>query len=59
MKPPKTGSFEARYPTRAARDRADAAVDALSIHLPLSEHVRVWELTYLEHGGIVRGGEHG
>jgi hypothetical protein len=50
-------TFEQRYPTRPARELADRAVDTLSIHLPLAEHIRVWERTYLEAGGIVRGSE--
>lgn len=49
-------TFESLYPTRHARERADAAVDRLSIHAPLAEHIRVWEQTYLEHGGVVRRG---
>lgn len=57
MKRGPTDPLVRRYPTQRARDRADAAVDELSIHLPLSEHIRVWELTYLEAGGRVNGGD--
>ena len=46
--------FEAMYPTRKARDLADKHVDNLSIHLPLSEHIRQWELVYLNANGIVK-----
>lgn len=50
-------SFEARYPTKRAREVADMAVDNLSIHVALAEHIRVWEQAYLEAGGLVKGGE--
>jgi len=52
MKAP--ASFDARYPTKRAVVAADAVVDQLSIHLPLSEHIRRWELAYAEAGGITR-----
>lgn len=47
-------SFEAMYPTRAAREKADAAFDRLPLSTPLGECIRVWDHAYLEAGGIVK-----
>lgn len=46
-------AFERMYPTRLARDVADRAVDLVPIDAPLKEHIRVWELAYIEAGGRV------
>lgn len=50
----KTPSFEATYPTRRAREVADAAFDALPLSTTLAEAIRAWEWNYLEAGGVVR-----
>lgn len=49
-------TLERLYPTKRARDIADAAVDKLDIYAPLAEHVRTWEWTYLDAGGVVPKG---
>jgi hypothetical protein len=54
MKRPESRSFEATYPTKRAREAADAVIDALPLEASMAEHLRLWELTYLEAGGIVK-----
>lgn len=51
-KPPK---FEEMYPTQHARHAADRAFDALPLSTSLGEAIRVWEWTYLDAGGVVKG----
>ncbi len=57
MKKAKTMSFEARYPTKRAREIADYAFDKLPLETQIGECCRVWEWTYLDAGGIVKGTE--
>jgi hypothetical protein len=52
MKKPK--SFEAMYPTKAAREKADAMFDKLPLETTIAEAIRRWEWTYLDAGGIVK-----
>jgi hypothetical protein len=47
-------SFEAIYPTKRARELADQAFDRLPLSTSLGEAIRVWDLAYLEAGGIVK-----
>lgn len=53
MKLPKPKSFEALYPTKVAREKADEAFDKLPLETSLGEACRVWEWTYLDAGGRV------
>lgn len=50
-------SFEARYPTKRAREIADEAFDRLPLETSLGEACRAWEWAYLDAGGIVKEGE--
>jgi len=45
-------SFEAMYPTRAARELADAATDALSESEPMTKYIDVWLEAYFGAGGV-------
>jgi hypothetical protein len=50
-------SFEARYPTKRAREIADAVFDKLPLETQLGECCRAWEWAYLNANGIVKGTE--
>jgi hypothetical protein len=50
-------TFEQWYPTQAARHAADAVFDRLPLTTPIGECIRLWEWTYLEVGGVVKGQE--
>lgn len=50
----KTQSFEQRFPTKAAREKADAVFDTLPLSTSIGECIRVWEWHYLDAGGIVK-----
>ncbi len=54
MKQAKSRSFEAMYPTKSARERADSVFDRLPLSTTMGEAIRVWELAYLEAGGMVK-----
>lgn len=54
MKPKKQRSFESVYPTKHAREKADAVFDRLDLDTPIGECIRRWELAYLEAGGMVK-----
>jgi len=45
-------SVEQRFPTRRARDLADAAIDALCPTAPMTEYIDVWLATYKAAGGV-------
>lgn len=47
-------SVEARFPTKTAREAADAAIDALSMSTPMSEYIDTWFQTYRTAGSIDR-----
>ena len=49
---PRTKSVEARWPTKRARELADAAIDALPETAPMTEYIDTWLATYKQHGGI-------
>lgn len=53
MKPPKAASFEAVYPTKKAREKADELFDELPLETPIGEAIRLWDRAYLAAGGIV------
>lgn len=44
--------LEQRFPTRAARDAADAAIDALPATAPMTEYLDAWLAAYRAAGGI-------
>lgn len=50
MKRKKT--LDERFPTKAARERADAAVDCLDVHLPMHEFIDTWVAAYRAFGGV-------
>lgn len=52
-------TLEHYYPTRAARDAADEAIDALPDDTKISDAMVVWLRVYAEHGGAVRAREKG
>lgn len=43
--------FAKLFPTRAARDAADEAVDTLSPREPMTAHVDAWVKAYVKAGG--------
>lgn len=49
---PRTKSVAARWPTKRARELADAAIDALPETAPMTEYIDTWLATYKQHGGI-------
>jgi len=48
----KPWSVEQRFPTKKAREAADAAIDALSETEPMTVYIDRWLETYRAHGGI-------
>lgn len=50
----KQWSVEQRFPTKKAREAADAAIDHLPETEPMTEYIDVWLLTYRANGGIER-----
>ena len=50
----KTWTVEQRYPTKHARDKADAAIDALPEADPMSNYIDTWLATYRDAGGMER-----
>lgn len=48
----KSWSVEQRYPTKKAREAADAAVDALDEREPMTVYIDTWLETYRANGGI-------
>lgn len=53
-KKPKQRSFEAMYPTKHAREKADEVFDRLPLETPIGECIRLWEWHYLDAGGMVK-----
>lgn len=56
-KPP---TIESLFPSKAGRDAADAAVDALPVTDSMARHIDVWEEAYLVVAGKsphIRGGK--
>jgi len=47
-------SFEAMFPTKAAREKADVVFDRLPLSTPIGECIRLWDYAYLDAGGIVK-----
>lgn len=45
-------SIEERFPTKRARELADAAVDALPLTTPIGECMDLWRMAYKAAGGI-------
>ena len=39
------------FPTKAARDKADEAIDKLSVDEPMSKYLDVWVAAYITAGG--------
>ena len=55
----KKDTIESLFPSKAGRDAADAAVDALPVTDSMARHIDVWEVTYLAAVGKsphIRGG---
>jgi len=52
-------TLEHCYPTRAAREAADEAIDALPDDTKISDAMVTWLRVYTEHGGAVRAREKG
>jgi len=42
------------YPTKDAREVADRVIEKLGNNESMSEHIRIWELAYMEAGGVIR-----
>jgi hypothetical protein len=47
-------TIEQRFPSRAARDKEDDAIDSLPEGAPMSEHIDTWLVTYRAAGGVER-----
>lgn len=45
-------TVEQRWPTKRARDVADAAIDALPETEPMTTYIDVWLAAYLAAGGV-------
>lgn len=52
-------TFEQRYPTKRARDLADAAIDKLPESEPMSAFIDTWFATYKASGGVEKRSDHG
>lgn len=50
----KPWTVEQRFPTKKARDAADAAIVALDANEPMTAFVDLWIAKYREDGGIER-----
>ena len=50
----KPWTVEQRFPTRAARDAADRAIDALPESAPMTEYIDTWLAAYRAAGGVER-----
>jgi len=50
-------SVEQRFPTKRARELADAAIDKLPLDAPMSRFVDEWLQTYEAAGGIDKAKE--
>jgi hypothetical protein len=50
----KPKSVEQRFPTAAARQSADEAIDELPESAPMTEYIDVWLAAYRGRGGIER-----
>ena len=50
----KPQTIEQRYPTKAARDKADEAIERMPETMPLTAFVDEWLTTYRRYGGIER-----
>lgn len=50
MKKPPT--VERRFPTKAARDKADEAIDLLPENAPMTEYIDTWLGVYRANGGV-------
>lgn len=48
----KPWTVEQRFPTKHARDEADAAIDALEENEPMSRYIDTWLAAYRAAGGI-------
>lgn len=51
----KKRTVEQTYPTKRAREIADAVVDAMSNDATMLEHIVAWEEAYFAAGGEFRG----
>jgi hypothetical protein len=51
MKLKKGMKVEDLYPNKRCRDAADAVVDALPVHLPMSTFLDAWDAEYCRVGG--------
>ena len=47
-------TFEKRYPTKRAREAADAVIDAMPNDLPMTAFLDAWLAAYRAAGGIER-----
>lgn len=50
----KPWTLEERFPTKTAREKADAAIDALPVSAPMTEYIDTWLRVYREAGGVER-----
>lgn len=48
-------SVEARFPTVAARTKADEAIDLLDPTSPMTSFIDAWYAAYVAFGGIING----
>lgn len=53
----KAWSMERRFPTKQAREKADAAIDALSSTEPMHVYIDTWLAVYRENGGLEKRSE--
>jgi hypothetical protein len=47
-------TLEQRFPTKVAREKADAAIDALTESEPMTTYIDTWLATYRAAGGLER-----